>query len=379
MKLNEFFSYKTQFIFAKNEINHEFYKDITDQELNIPNIKDVSIDDLSKLYYQKPHLLVVLKTKYGSFIKCDFKDDEYLRDFITKNSEIFCAAFTSHRVSDSYTFGFAEKGEIKRYFSVEEGEVINEGLESIYEKDVEHKLKEPTEEELISYVDESDIMSIIKNCVGFDIEEEDVEILDCRVYEWSGTEPNVPKDIVPKIFENLAKYNIKSASIQFGKSRKSKNIIIIASVNMDDNEHFIYSFMCKKKFTYENFLEGYHSAMYCLSNFKFPESFMEYGKNEDSKLFLDVRLFKTLNLKMDTMVSCFFRPVDNKDVYIYLTKIGEKYTDERRSKCNADILENYNPDNDDKLVYKFIKKNINRRFFRFYGHWNLQASTKSFF
>ena len=226
MRLNEYFTYKTVFIYSKNDINFlPFFKDVTSEEELFTKENNYTNDNFDTLLYKKPRVLPVLKTKYGYFLKCDELDLEMIKTIIKENSKPECFAFGSHRVSDYYMFAYAKNSKIERYFSTDDSGVICEGTETIYEKNLENKFVMPPDDD-ICRVDESDILTCINNCVGFDIESDnDIEIEDCKLYEWCGVEPNVDDDIITKITDNLTSQNIKNASVIFAKDKKNKSIL----------------------------------------------------------------------------------------------------------------------------------------------------------
>lgn len=364
MVLGELLAYKSHFYFSKNDIDVKFYKDVTKEFLGDVNLKNFSAEMLDGVLENNPKLMVVVKTKYGNFVISNYKNANYLKYFVSHNSSEFCAGFVTQRVSDMYVFSFAEKGQLKRFFSIVDGEVVSQGNESVYEKNVTHKL---TKTDDISNVDEDDILVCINNCVGFDILKEDVNILDIRFYLWEGVVDGISSDIPLKIYDNCVKQNVKKVSVCFCRCNRSKNILIIASATVDNQEQFLYTYLCKSKFLYDDFLCGFNSALYCLADFNYINNASDYNYNQESRLFSDMRLFKSLNFTFDNVIYCSFDTEEKGDMYTFLARVNKKDIQSKNVVHNGVVLEKFNPIYDSELVYKFVNKNIKRKSFRKFG------------
>lgn len=373
MVLGELLAYKSHFYFLKNDIDVKFYKDATKEFLGDVNLKNFSAEMLENVFENNPKLMVVVKTKYGNFVICDYKNVGYLKYFVVHNSSEFCAGFVSQRVSDMYVFSYAEKGQLKRFFSTIDGEVVSQGSASVYEKKVKHQL---AEEDGVSNVDEDDILTCINNCVGFDILKKDVEILDVGFYLWEGVVSNVPSDVALKIYDNCVAQNIKKVSICFCKSNKSKNILIIASATVNNSELFLYSYLCKSNFSYDDFLQGFNTALYCLADFNYINCASNENFNQESRLFSDMRLYRSLNFTFDNVIYCTFNVEEKGELYAFLARANKKDIKAKNVVHNGAVIENFNPLQDNELVYHFVKKNIARKSFRKFGFVKLRRNKK---
>lgn len=204
-------------------------------------------DMLECLYENKGYSsedITVIKTKHCSFVYHKCEDPEYVKEFLKQCSvRKPCAVFGSHRVADTYTFGIAENGEIKRYLYSDEYGDISDGEETEFEKLHPFKTLETFNDkpEDIDFIDEEYVFEMEKWFAGFDIENEDVEILEIKVYtpcEWNG---NIYNNEETKIVQNLKRANTDYTAIFVAHNTENKTISITAEHLTENNErHPIY-------------------------------------------------------------------------------------------------------------------------------------------
>ncbi|MBQ8424738.1 MAG: hypothetical protein IJX17_01800 [Clostridia bacterium] len=241
MLLYEYFSYKTLFYFIKGnlEIDYTKFKECEfEDEDGIPT-KKYTKEHLESCFdnlFYGDKAITVIKTKYGSFIYHKADDHEYIKSFLKQNSiKKPCGIFGSYRTTNVFTFGIAENGEIQRYFYTDDEDAIDEGAPTEFEKDRPFTYLLDSTEKNCKSINEDYIFDYAKWFTGFDIENEDVEILDMKTYypcEFSGI---LSKNIEKEITHNLMKAGTDTIGI-FVSYNKAEKQVVIAAENIIDKE-----------------------------------------------------------------------------------------------------------------------------------------------
>ena len=244
MKLYEYFSYKTLFYFLKDDSIFKttaFKESFAEDENGLP-AKKYTPDLLKRLFEDRFNYddeMVVIKTKYGSFVYHKADEPEYTKQMLEKLSKTApCGVFGSYRTTDVYTFGIAKNGKVEKYVYTDNEDIINEGEETEFEKTHPFKLlgEEETKPENVHYINEEYIFEIAKWFAGFDIENEDVKILDIKVYKPCPFDGFISNDNVDKITKNLAKAGTDCIGIMISHNKEFKSIVISCENVTEDNQ-----------------------------------------------------------------------------------------------------------------------------------------------
>lgn len=249
MKLYEYFSYKTLFYFLKDDSifkTRAFKENYAEDENGLPT-KKYTKDLLDRLFndrFDNDNEMVVIKTKYGSFVYHKADEPDYAKEMLEKFSKNApCGVFGSYRTTDVYTFGIANNGRVERYVYTDEEDTVIEGRETEFEQTHPFKLlgEEETKPEEVPYIDEEYVFEIAKWFAGFDIENEDVKILDIKFYKPCPFNGNLTADIVSHITNNLNKAGTDCIGIMISYDRDYKSVIISCeNVAEDQKRNVIY-------------------------------------------------------------------------------------------------------------------------------------------
>lgn len=259
MLIYEYFSYKTFYYFLKDTSNLDLtnYKRVKD-EFDLKKFKKFTkthLDDCFDMGRIGTNDLIILKTNRGAFIYHYIDDHEYVKTFLKQNSlKAPCGVFGSYRTSDVYMLGIADKGEIIRYaYSYDGGDVV-EGGPTQYEKDGNLNLSLNEDGYLNNYLNEEDIFNYAKWFMGFDIEHEEVKILDIEFYKPCNLNGILPQKTAEVLTVSMIKQNVEELGIMFSYDKKSKELIISCQNVIDENNtntiycDRIYSLKDKKEF-----------------------------------------------------------------------------------------------------------------------------------
>ena len=180
MKLFEIMSYKAFYYFLKDNtyLNMDGYNmhksEIEYDKYTQEEFYAAFYDDLLGAEDD----IVEIRTNKGSLVYHRIDSKEYMKEFIIRNSKIApCAVFGNYKTSDVYLFGLANKGKLERFFSTENGVASLEGEPTKLEKKVGLDIKIDAGGILKSDIGEEDIFSLANAFVGFDIKNDDIEIL----------------------------------------------------------------------------------------------------------------------------------------------------------------------------------------------------------
>ena len=250
MKFNigDFFSYKTYWYILKDLSNIDTSDLILESDIdgNSPTITEDYFWSLWEDGNSGSNDLTIVETNIGNFIYHKI-EDESVKEFLKQNSKNApCGFFGSYRTVDNYKVAIAEAGEIKRFLSFEEGNATIEGNPTEFENQEEVKVGEDFESQL-EFFDEDRVCRYAKWFVGFDYEQNDVEIKRIRCYASKHNEedqtnnsrftkkdgktiklydPELPKDAKEKIIANLKEHGEKDVSIVIIKIRGQDRLII---------------------------------------------------------------------------------------------------------------------------------------------------------
>jgi len=250
MKLYDIMSYKTFYYFLKDNSyllmdGYNLHKsEIEFDKLTQQEFYDTFRDDL----LGTDDDIVEIRTNKGSLVYHRIDNENYMKDFITRNSQKApCAVFGNYRTSDVYLFGFAKKGKLERFFSCKDGMATLEGEITSIEKKLGLDLKVGASGVLKTDIDEEDIINCAKNFVGFDIENEDVKILG--VYYYLRSMPEREKRVLPdiklednimaKIHKNMFIQNIERIPLLLIKKETSDRLYLISYNENKNEEDFV--------------------------------------------------------------------------------------------------------------------------------------------
>lgn len=198
-------------------------------------------------YFESYHLgqaddIVVFETDKGYFIyhKCD--DIDYTRDFLIRHSSggLSCGVFGSYRTSDVFLFGIARDGVIDRLvYSDENGDSV-EGEGTPYEKRVGLDLSLDSDGRLEHYINEETVFEYAKWFAGFDIENEDIKLLDIRVYSPCDYDSGLIPNAKEQVMSNMFKCNVEDIGIMVSHNTATKETTVSCENVVGDKECVIY-------------------------------------------------------------------------------------------------------------------------------------------
>jgi len=289
MIIYPYFSYKNFFYYIKGDFEIDFskYKEVEwEDDEGLPK-KKYSIEDLERAFDSRSYNsdeITVIKTNFGTFLYYNCNDHEKIKNFlkqISKNKS--CGFFGSHRVSDVYTFALAENGEVTRYFYSDEGESIDEGTPTKFEQENPFTyLTNPIENDY-KFIDEEYVFNYAKWFANFDIETQDVKILDMKSYYPTNLNGQLPENIEDKITRNLLISGVDCIGVFFAYNKAEKRVTI-AVENIIDNDRFeIY---CDEISYLNNYKEIELSFKRCL------QALATYKLNENHKTTYSIDSFK---------------------------------------------------------------------------------------
>lgn len=279
MKIYEYFSYKTFFYFIKGDFNIDFnnYKEQEwedDEGLpkrvytryDLENAFENRFDDFGDI--------TVIKTNFGTFLYYGENNHENIKDFMKKISKKNpCAFFGSYRTTSVYTFGLAENGEVKRYFYSDESIDFNEGEPSDFEKERPFTYLTNPKDVDYKYINEEYIFEYAKWFAGFDIENQDVKILDMKTYypcEFNGI---LTTNAEEKLTRNLISSGIDAIGIFISYNKYNKKVIISASNNVDiNNSHIIFFDEISYLHNFDEIFISFKRCIQAISNLNLNES-----------------------------------------------------------------------------------------------------------
>lgn len=247
MKLYEIMSYKTFYYFVKDpsalllpgykvEQDDEDFKSMNQQDF-YDMFEDCRRGDIEGY--------TEIRTNYGSVVYHSFPDVDEIKEFLVRNSmRKPCAVFGSHRTVDVYLFGFADKSKVNRLFFQEEVDPILEGERTEYEDRIGLDLDSVPEDDLFVAMDEEKVFQLANQFVGFDIENDDVEILGVYYYTKLTEEDYIAKkedkttlvdNVLPRVINNLTKYGLEAVTLSIMKEAKSDRLYLLSFTNKDDD------------------------------------------------------------------------------------------------------------------------------------------------
>ena len=249
MNLCDYFSYKTLFYFLKDNsyFNTPAFKECFVEDSNGLPAKKYTKDILDRLFgerFDNDDEMVVIKTKYGSFVYHKANEPDYAKQMLkafSKNAP--CGVFGSYRTTDVYTFGFANNGKVERYIYTGDDDIISEGSKTEYETTHPFKLlgEEETMPEEVDYIDEEYVFQIAKWFAGFDIETQEVKILDIKIYKPCSFDGNIDASAPLKVAKNFKAAGIDSIGIMVSHDKSCKSVVISCeNVDDDGNRHIVY-------------------------------------------------------------------------------------------------------------------------------------------
>lgn len=265
INIGNYFSYKSYWYILKDLSN----LDLTG--LYLVSDSDSGEEEIDEDYFwalwEDGHIglgdLTIVETNVGNFVYNKIEDD-FAKEFIRQNSKVApCGFFGSYRTVDNYKIGIAEKGEITRFLSFEEADAIIEGEPTEFEYLEEDKVGEDFSSQ-IHFFNEDRVCRYAKWFVGYDYEEQDVEVIRIRSYstrepaesvdqdiEEKKIEPaektvenkydcRLPQNAKAKIISHLEKYKVPDLALLVAKKR-GENAITIACKNVNnDPQNYIY-------------------------------------------------------------------------------------------------------------------------------------------
>ena len=280
MIIYEYFSYKTFFYFIKGDFEVDFSKfkeSCWEDDEGLPAKKYTS-DDLERAFenrFSKDEDIIVIKTNFGTFLYHGNNDHEYVKNFLklisSKNKS--CAVFGSYRTTDVYTFGLAENGEVKRYFYSDESTSFDEGTPSQFEKENPFTyLTDPVKKDC-KYINESYIFDYAKWFAGFDIETQDVKILDIKFYKPCELDGTIPENVEQRITRNLLTSGTDVVPIFISYNKEYKNVIISASnIINEKTQYTIYFDEVSLLDNYKEILLSFKRCIQAVATFNLSEN-----------------------------------------------------------------------------------------------------------
>ena len=361
MDLSEFLSYKTFYYFLKDDSCMDLgsYRDITKAEKYFVKGKYTfeNFARIAQLVKNGTEHIVMLKTKFGTIVFHKFNDTNYIKEFLAQNSKKApCAFFGTHRVSESHIIGIASEGKVNRFIYNTEDKHIVEGKRTEFEQkngytfnfgEFGDVVKKFDDEKKDRSINESDVYEMAKDFRGFDVLNNDVEILDYKIYKYEPISSKVNNNIIVDINNKLKSLKVPELKIGYIYFKKNKHFCM-AILNPLNKEQFLYG---SKLFEIEN-KEEMKKDFYRALNFCKNSDMTEY-LNEDIKTMCFLFEAKLRYSEIDLMIDTEF-PED-----IYMSKVIEnsrKVNGKKVTKTMLDIRK-YRENDFDK-VYEYIIKNI---------------------
>ena len=291
MKIYEYFSFKTFFYFIKGDFDIDFnnYKEQEwEDDEGLPK-KTYTRDDLEAAFegrFDNFGDITVIKTNFGTFLYYGENDHEKIKEFMKKISKKKpCAFFGSYRTTSVYTFGFAENGEVKRYFYSDESKSYDEGEPLAFEKERPFTYLTNPKELDCKYINEEYIFDYAKWFAGFDIENQDVKILDMKSYypcEFNGI---LTTNAEEKLTKNLIAAGIDAIGIFISYNKYNKRVIISASNNVDQNtSHKIYFDEISYFDNFEEIFISFKRCIQAISTLNLNESHKTISYHHDNHI-----------------------------------------------------------------------------------------------
>lgn len=307
MNISEFFSYKTFYYFLKDIsfLDLSCHKLIREKEEGEPfTTKDLegAFED-GRLGTKD---IILIKTKYGYFCYHDIDDMEYVKKFIATNSRVApCGVFGSYRTSGVYLMGIAKDGVVQRFLYGEDGnEPLIEGERTQFE--IENNLSVDMEdfESQLKFFNEENVFSYAKWFAGFDIENEDVEVLDILYYHYTAFSNVVQGDMVKRVYESFKQNNVLDMAVMIGYDKSTKEVVI-ACENPDDdgNRNTIY---CDKLFSLDDKQEFIYSLKRCYN------ALYSLSYNQSSATFYNMSAYYSMLKNNNCNIACYIIDTERK-------------------------------------------------------------------
>ena len=303
MKLGNYFSYKTFYYFLKDISFIDFtkYKRIVDD-------KGVKYDEdyFWALFDEGREIeddIILVKTKYGYFCYHNTSDSEVVKDFLIKASKNApCGVFGSYRTVDVYLAGIAENGKVKRFLYTEEGEAVIEGERTAFEIENNFDAREEDFESQLDFFDEENIFSYAKWFAGFDIENEDVEVMDVIHLTPCPLSDKLDGDIVKNIYTAFNRNGLLDIAISFAYDKSNGETIIACENVVDNNRYAIY---CDS--TDLNNKEEFLSSLKRCFN-----AIISYNLNENNKTMTSISSYYSCLKNKNCNVVCYLLDIERK-------------------------------------------------------------------
>lgn len=354
MKIYEYFSYKTFYYFLKdisnlNLSNYKRIKDENDFKLK-KKFTTAHLDDCFDLGRIGTKDLIILKTNKGYFIYHYIDDHEYVKEFLKQNSlNASCGVFGSYRTSDVYMMGIADKGNIIRYvYSDEEGDIV-EGEPTTYEKQGNLDLSVGDDGYLNNFLNEEDVFEYAKWFMGFDIENQDVKILDILHYTPCTLNGNLPLETAKVLAVSMIKQKVEELGIMFSYNTKTK--ILTISCQYIPNPNNVYNIYCDNVYSIKDKEEFILSLNRCI------QACITFDLHTDHKTMSNVDdYYHSINNKDYNIALCVIDIEKKFLIGISLfQKKGKRLPQNMASVLKGGLLYNLSK-NDILEIYKIVKK-----------------------
>ncbi|MBQ7917413.1 MAG: hypothetical protein IJ310_01200 [Clostridia bacterium] len=362
MIFEDFISYKTFYYFLKDDscLDLGLFEDAT-QEYKSFIDNGYKTEDFYKIYEPiktGTKDIVLLKTKYGTFVFHLYSNHEYSKEFLEKNSKIKpCALFGTHRVSETHQIGVAEKGEIKRYLYYGEDEHILEGeKQTTYEKKNKLKFKLDEEGFFTDSIDEEIVYDYASDFLGLD-RSEDVEILDFKYYKYkpfaeeSVFNTNIDEYVIYRIHENLERQNLNEITFYFTKYYDDAMLDCSCILKEGEDVYCIFSKNIKNIKSKSEFKKLFFSCLKVLET----ADFRKYKKPSLSYYF-HTRMMEEFpyNICMGLIEN-----EDRGNLTLSLTNVNKAQISQDEMTQNMIIIKDFKPKYY-KYVHKFILKQMKK-------------------
>lgn len=308
MNICEFFSYKTFYYFLKDIscLDLRNYKLCEDEFNKGRTYKPEDIEGLFEDGRLGTDDLILIKTKYGYFCYHKVDDIEYVKEFLKTNSKVArCGVFGSYRTSDVYLMGVARSGEIDRLLYNEDGnDPVIEGEPTQFEKDNNLFVSEDDFSSQVKFFNEENVFSYAKWLAGFDIENEDVEILEVLYYVRVPFSSEIEGNMVQNIYAAFGQHRIKDIPIMIGYNREENQVVIACeNVKKSGKRNVIY---CDVVYGVDNKQEFLASLKRCFN------AIFTLDLNDSSGTLYDISCYYNQLKNRKCNMACYIIDVERK-------------------------------------------------------------------